>query len=342
MKRLFLAFWLGFVSAAAFGQVDLGNQLLPHNFTLKKTVPYGCLFAVPGAFEVPESGLAFDQTVTVLGSFQTSTPVRLRGWRVGCHEQDASVLLVNFDPLDGQTFIEIPPIVTLRLPGSSEEIPARLTRFNVPHLFDYYLNEPIREENGPDEGATLVVDTLLEDFSRQDYNSELILKLDWILNSAPFEFTIPAYDPVVDVPQFPAPPLHGRYSGQWIVEGLPRQGLVLQVGEIGDRNFLFVVMFTYLNGLPIWTAGNVDFEPGANEVVVNMQLLEGGEFFTEPPGSYAREDVIAQDLGTMTIRANSCNSISADVDFSSSGFGTAELQFERLIRIAGYDCDQTQ
>lgn len=342
MKRFLLVFWFCLMGSAATGQITLGNDGLPHNFTLKKTVPYGCLFAAPGALDVPETGLAFDQIVTVLGSFQTETPVRLRGWRVGCHEPNASVLLINFDILGDQTVLEIPPQVSLRHSEMPVGARGRLSRFNVPYLFDFFFTFPILDENSPDQGTTFVIDTRLDEFSNEDYDSEVILSLEWPLNNEVFEFTIPAYDPQVDLPQFTAPPLHGRYSGQWRVEGLPRQGLVLQVGETGDRNFLFVIMFTYLNGTPIWTVGNVDFEPGANEVVVDMQLLEGGEFFTQPLNSYSAEDVTGQSLGSMTIRANSCHSISADVDFQSSGFGTAALDFQRLIRIAGYDCDQTQ
>ncbi len=154
---------------------------------------------------------------------------------------------------------------------------------------------------------------------------------------------MPEFDPALDPPQFTNPPLHGRYTGQWIVEGLPRQGLVLQVGELPpDRNFLFLTMFTYLDGAPTWVVGNVDFPVGTASVTVNMWRLEGGEFFTEPLGSYAREDVIQERLGTMTISARHCNVIDAEIDFSESGFGVVSRRFERLIRIAGYDCDQTR
>jgi len=73
-----------------------------------------------------------------------------------------------------------------------------------------------------------------------------------------------------------------------------------------------------------------------------MWLLEGGEFFTLPLNSYAREDVIQTRLGTMTLRARHCNVLDAEIDFSASGFGAVTRRFERLIRIAGYDCDQTR
>lgn len=73
-----------------------------------------------------------------------------------------------------------------------------------------------------------------------------------------------------------------------------------------------------------------------------MWTLDGGEFFTAPLDSYAREDVIQEKLGTMTISARHCNVIDADIDFSESGLGVVSRRFERLIRIAGYDCDQTR
>ncbi|GAB4171707.1 MAG: hypothetical protein Kow0020_06520 [Wenzhouxiangellaceae bacterium] len=343
MKTLTAPLLLVALSTSAATQPLLSDAQLPHNFTLDKTVPYGCLAEVERFKGAPETGLAFDVPLfAVFLPFAIIHGVDLRGWRVGCHEPNRSVLLLNinvqYPPGQDVTWA---PVVGLRRADSEEVVPAKLTLFNEPFLYNPAIIHPFTDAGSPDTGATFVIDTSLADFSNEDYNSELRLVLDWPLNP-PVELPFPAYDPQLDAPQFPAPPLHGRYSGQWTVEGFPRQGLVLQIGEIGDRNFLFAIMFTYLEGAPTWVVGNADFEPGANAVTVEMQRLEGGELFTEPLNSYDAMDISGQTLGTMTFRANSCNSISADVDFSSSGFGTAELSFQRLIRIAGYDCDQTQ
>lgn len=339
MKRLLIA--AGALSGVAFAQPMPAGQQLPHNFTLQKTVPYGCLFEVERFQAPPETGLAFDISMfPVFLPFGFSTPVRLRGWRIGCHEPGRSVLMLNVDILNDALGTS-PPVVGLRKAGSEEITPAKLTLFNEPFLFDVSNFHPFTDSGSPDFGATYVIETSLADFSSESYNSELSLVLDWPLNG-PIELSFPAYDPVVDAPQFEAPPLHGRHSGQWTVDGLARQGLVLQIGESGDRNFLFAVMFTYLDGAPVWVVGNADFEPGASEVTLDMQLLDGGELFTESLNSYDEMDVSGEVLGAMTIRANSCNSVSANFDFARSGFGAASLDFKRLIRVAGYDCDQTQ
>lgn len=337
MTPLLFSILVGGISA----QPILDSDQLPHNFTLDKTIPFGCLSEIERFQGAPDTSLAFDVSMfPVLLPFSFLHRVDLRGWRIGCHEPNRSVLMFNVNIL-GDEETTFAPVVGLRRADSQEIVLAKLTLFNEPFLFDTLLFFPFSDSGTPELGATYVIETSLTEFSNDDYNSELFLVLDWPLNPL-LEIPIPAYDPQFDAPQFEAPPLHGRFSGQWRVEGLPRQGLVLQVGETGDRNFLFAAMFTYLDGAPVWVVGNADFQPGANEVLLNMQLLEGGELFTGPLDSYDETDVTVETLGTMTIRAQSCNAISADVDFAGSGYGVASLNFERLIRIAGYDCDQTQ
>ncbi|MDP0953429.1 hypothetical protein Q6283_29555, partial [Klebsiella pneumoniae] len=68
------------------------------------------------------------------------------------------------------------------------------------------------------------------------YNGHLTLEVEWGDGQA-LGIPIPSYDPILDLPQSPEPAIHGRYSGQWVASGLPRTGLVLQIGEIGpSRN----------------------------------------------------------------------------------------------------------
>lgn len=325
------------------GSAQVLNRDLPNSFAYQSVVPYGCLKVVPSVHSAPPGETFFDNQVVVADNGATGL-IRVRAWRIGCHEPNASAIMLNVDLRSGSTAIRYPE-VSLVTPDS-EVRPAGLFAFARTGFYDSRgaSLEPMTDQFLATlaEGFSFVVDTDSDSISKQQYNGALELRLRWP-SGQNFGIDVPAFDEVLDPPQFTNPPLHGRYTGQWIVEGLPRQGLVLQVGELPpDRNFLFLNMFTYLDGVPTWVVGNADFPVGAASVTVNMWTLEGGEFFTEPLNSYAREDVIQEKLGTMTISAQHCNVIHADIDFSESGFGVVTRRFERLIRIAGYDCDQTR
>ena len=325
------------------GSAQVLNRDLPNSFTYASVIPYGCLKVVPAVRSAPPAETFFDTQVLVADNGATGL-VRIRAWRIGCHEPNASAIILNFDLGSGSPAIRYPEVSLIT--ADAEMRPAGLFAFA---RTDFYNSrgaslEPMTDQllSTLAEGFSFVVDTDSGAISKQQYNGSLELRLRWP-SGLVVGIDVPDFDPALDPPQFTDPPLHGRYTGQWIVDGLPRQGLVLQVGELPpDRNFLFMTMFTYLDGVPTWVVGNADFPVGAASVTVNMWTLDGGEFFTEPLNSYAREDVIQEKLGTMTIRARHCNVIDADIDFSESGFGVVSRRFERLIRIAGYDCDQTR
>ncbi|HKL49797.1 MAG TPA: hypothetical protein VJ908_01410 [Wenzhouxiangellaceae bacterium] len=325
------------------GSAQVLNRDLPNSFTYASVIPYGCLKVVPAVRSAPPAETFFDTQVLVADNGATGL-VRIRAWRIGCHEPNASAIILNFDLGSGSPAIRYPEVSLIT--ADAEMRPAGLFAFA---RTDFYNSrgaslEPMTDQllSTLAEGFSFVVDTDSDAISKQQYNGSLELRLRWP-SGLVVGIDVPEFDPALDPPQFTDPPLHGRYTGQWIVDGLPRQGLVLQVGELPpDRNFLFMTMFTYLDGVPTWVVGNADFPVGAASVTVNMWTLDGGEFFTEPLNSYAREDVIQEKLGTMTIRARHCNVIDADIDFSESGFGVVSRRFERLIRIAGYDCDQTR
>ena len=317
---------------------------LPNNFSYSSVIPYGCLTVVPTVLDAPPEAPFVDERISVLDPAGSGV-VRIRAWRIGCHEPNASAIVLNFLLEAGSDAIPYPrvPLVT---PPDAERRLAGLFHFG---RTGYYLGEgaagtPMGDQGLPTaiEGITMIVDADEEAISKVDYNDELLVELDW--PSAQFlQLAIPAYDDNRDLPQFEAPIFNGRYTGQWIIQGLPRQGMALQVAELPpDRNFVFVTFYTYIDGVPVWVVGNADFAIGASIVEVDLWILNGGEFFTEHPGSYDREDVVQERLGTITLRPRHCNIIDSEIDFSDSGLGTVNRRFERLIRIAGYDCDQTR
>ncbi len=340
--RIFATIILLLSSASASTQnSELENY--PNSFTPATSVPFGCLFVPPRIEDLETAALDVDETVSVMvlpvGSL-TDEPadIRIRIGRVGCYDGSTSVVLINFDLLSGPSEFYAPAI-DLVSADSDSIAQAALTRFFRSNPRSAYSVGPISDPEGPGEGVTLSVDTELTDFSITEYNDAITMQLRWDPQSA-LDYEISAYDPAMQPSQFSAPPLHGRHSGQWIVEGQPRQGLVLQIGEIGDRNFLFAIFFTYLNGETYWTVGNADFSAGANEVVVDLLELQGGGFITEGPGAYGSEDVETEVLGQLLVRVRDCDSLTVEYDLSQAGLGVQSLIMQRLIDLAGYDCDQ--
>lgn len=339
-----------FLAAINFQSPSFGQSLdFPNNFTRPQTVPSGCLLYMP-SFDAPPPDVFYDETFSV-GGFFGDTTVRIQVWRIGCHEPGRSAIALNLQvpptPIAGVN----QPFAFLRPSGANDAASATLSLFSnqdVPSALlstGQFLSNEANIEFFP-SGVTYIVHGITS-ITPEQYNDQIDLILDFGLNLSgqQQQLAIPVFDyePALDPPQLEAPAFHGRYSGQWVVDGLPASGLLLQIGEVPgtERNFIFAIWFTYIDGVPVWVVGNRDFDIGSNEIAIDMSFIEGGEFFTQP-GSFTRDDIVVSPVGTMTVRANHCNEIEADIDFTSSGLGAENLTFNRLIRIAGYDCDQTQ
>lgn len=326
----------------------LTNLDFPYNFTQAQIVPSGCM-AIPPSLMSPPEDVEFDEVISVGSPTQQ---ISIRAWRFGCHEPGRSAIAVSFGVEFGSLTELLAPFVDIRSAGSEETIQGEFALFSDQSDLEYIfqtsslpsLNLATRFPFRPD--VTFIVHSISSPDAIEEYNGELELILDFgLADNAPAPITIPisAYQPGIHLPQSELPPFHGRYSGQWVVEGLPNTGLLLQFGEVPGttRNFVFAIWITYINGQPTWIVGNTDFEIGSNEIEIEMLSFEGGGFLTDV-GGFVEDDIDSTPLGTMTIRANHCNEIEADIDLSMGDLGTTNLTLSRLIRIAGYDCDQTQ
>ena len=311
------------------------------NFSSDGIVPLGCLPYAPSALEIPfEPQLLYEELLNYSDLFGSST-MWVRAWRVGCYEPDRSIIILNLDEQLGGGGLLYPEVV-IRLPDG-REVPAVIdliprSKLSA-NLFSNTLLSAQKEYNF-ENGLVFVINSFSETLSQEDYNGELELGLRFGSSEAT-TIPIPAFDTERD---FPAdqPSLHGRFSGQWIASGLPRSGLVLQIGEVPpDRNFVFAIWFTYEDGNPAWYAGNADISVGADSVEIPLQRFEGGNLATLP-GSYLASDVSGETVGQMLILPVHCNQINVNLDLSESGQGQVFLELSRLVRIAGYDCDQTQ
>jgi hypothetical protein len=330
------------------GDFSIGS--MPNYFTVPSAVPKGCFSVIPGRFAAPPANPLVDDQVTVEDLAGTPLDIRVRLWRLQCHSGNRSALLMNIELLDNDLAPLLPrPSPEIRSAVNAPYVPAFLSEFpagntgEVAPLGNIGIANRIVRINGDDveTGPTFVVDAFDFNVDPNAYNESISVRLTFG-SEDPLVYSIPAVSAFADDTQLPEPALHGRYSGQWVAEDLPRSGLVLQVGEAPpDRVFVFAIWFTYLDGAPFWVTGNGDIEAGANEITLDMVRLQGGDFLTNG-GSFSADDVTVDTVGTMTLRAVDCNSIEGSADFSPVGLGTTNLELDRLIRIAGYDCDQTQ
>ena len=74
------------------GSAQLLDRDLPNSFTYPSVIPYGCLKVVPSVRSAPPSGTFFDSQVLVADNGATGL-VRIRAWRIGCHEPNASAIV---------------------------------------------------------------------------------------------------------------------------------------------------------------------------------------------------------------------------------------------------------
>ncbi len=322
---------------------------LPNSLTARSKIPLGCLIYNPGAINIPHEARLFFDGIVLSDTRFGPTELRVRGWREGCHEPDRSMILFDFEQVDslaGEISPRFPTEVFLETsdgnrysarmlsgPSSNERNPGWEGTRELPNY---------RPERS---GFTFLIDSVDPDLTVDQYNGEIAVRFedieldfDWLY---PLIVDVPAHDSDLP-PRLATPALHGRYSGQWVSPDLPRSGLSLQVGETAqNRNYVFAIWFTYLDDEPIWVVGNTELLIGSNTVELEMLRLEGGGFVTNP-GTFDSSDIDTETIGTMTLRALHCNALEAEMDFTATGLGSQTLILDRLIRIAGYDCDQTQ
>ncbi|MDX1625123.1 MAG: hypothetical protein R3323_01305 [Wenzhouxiangellaceae bacterium] len=340
-RGLAAALLLGAAQAhAQYGEMNLLTEL-------GTPFPPGCLsIQVPEAPDSPDLLLVdSDLDVPSINSDVPDARVRLRVWRVACADDGFSVVIVRLRQLSGDPVL----VPTVWAEAGNVQRPDHSAQLlKVPAAGNVGASSNTVTLNGT--SWMLAVDPLAVDgstnFFPADYNGTFTLEFTWgdfsLVDPARFLFTIDQFEPALDPPQFDQPLLNGRYTGQWIAQGAPRQGLVLQVAELIDTNYVFAIFFTYLNDQPIWVVGNSQAQPQVpGPVAVPMFTLQGGAFIADPSQPPA-QDISSSDAGSISISVIDCNTIRVDYDFGPLGFGTGSIDMQRLIRIAGYDCNPWQ
>lgn len=160
--------------------------------------------------------------------------------------------------------------------------------------------------------------------------------------------------PVISVPAsvdlFPQPamalPLSGRLSGTWVIEGAADQGFVLSISDrvAWDRTdraarenpplVAFLAHYTFdAQGNPLWLTGVGEFAAGVNQVSLEMIKITSGQFRGAATGT-------REVIGSVTLRANSCDDVRFDYDYERLGLGSGTKRMQRLysLEVAGYEC----
>ena len=91
------------------GSAQVLNRDLPNSFTYPSVIQYGCLKVVPSVRSAPPAETFFDSQVLVADNGATGL-VRIRAWRIGCHEPNASAIMLNFDLGSGSPEIRYPEV----------------------------------------------------------------------------------------------------------------------------------------------------------------------------------------------------------------------------------------
>jgi len=345
MRHFVFVLLLVFVTrAAATGEINVLTDL-------NSPFPPGCI-----ALSLPDAPFSatnelWDEVVMApsVGSTFNDTEVRVQIWRVGCHDEGFSVVMVRLTQLSGQFAVLVPQVFaeagTVDFPMHQAQLLRHPAVGNVGATANDISLDGITYMLGVDP-LSLNGET---DFWPEDYNDQFTLELFWgdfAASAAQGElFDILPYEPSVDLTQFETPLLHGRMTGNYSFEGIPFTGLQLSVHErVDDTNFIFAAFYTYLNGQPFWVVGSTGGEaPGFPDVELTMLRLTGGEFFGLGPDAFTTDDVLIEDVGTIFIEPLDCNRILMGYDFSPMGLGTGVLEGRRgEFSIAGYSCNPWQ
>ncbi len=328
--------------AAASGEINVLTDLL-------SPFPPGCVAISLPTEPASEDNLLWNEVVPApgIGSASADAEVRVTIWRVGCHDEGFSVVMVRLQKLSGPRPVLVPQVFVeageVALPFHEGQL------ITLPAVGNIGAAGNVLTEAG--QTFMLAVDPVSIDeatrFLPEDYNGRFTLELFWggfAPGAAPVGelFPIFAYEPALDPPQFDTPLLHGRMTGAYVFDDKPSAGLFLNVGENitgNDDNFLFAAFFSYLDGAPFWTVGSPGpQDPGIGSVSFPMFAYSGGDLFTNP-ASYRQEDLAEVAVGSLGITAIDCNTLRLDYDFNGIGAGSGTLLARRLIRIAGYDCN---
>ena len=291
-----------------------------------------------------------------------SQTVNVRAFRVGCPEENRSVVMLEFtlpdDKDPASTYYGIPEVSaqydkgllrrsdSMRLsaepnhwgsiePAGDMQVfgaETRNTAEGYKRRWVFILDNRTPRLSAPDESY----------MSPADYNQAFTLN-----------FASTLHPVIIEVPSTASLfegswriPLSGRLSGNWVVEGASDQGFVIAISELvpdaaptsnelwDSPLVMFLSWYTYdVNGDLLWLTGAAQFAMGDTEVTIPIEDVSNGEFMGDKTAD-------RKAVGSVTITGNNCNDLTLQYNLSDIGLGSGTKHLERLFSLetAGYVC----
>jgi hypothetical protein len=282
--------------------------------------------------------------------------VNLAVYRVACAEPNRSIIWLEFsipEGVDPHTVYEIPNIMAELDHDPSHRVRVELVR--EPNIWGVgiapsYFVRPAQTFGNPEENTESDHDKrwifVIDGYQNaSQYNERFTLELEDSGSGTVYRIEIPAT--ASSLIANPRIPLNGRLSGNWVMEGIPDQGLLISISEQADdqsgaeapdpldfRLLMFLSWYTYdADGELLWLTGAAEFALGATEVAVPIELVTHGQFF----GSKTADREV---VGSVTITGNNCNDLGFQYDLEDIGLGSGTQNLQRLFSLetAGYVC----
>lgn len=344
--RTLIAVWLAITSCSIQAY---------ENFMENPAAPYpaGCATSPDSQTFIYGDNLervyAAELTLTDASDLTNELPVNVRVYRVGCAEQNRSVIWIEFEIPDflnpDETFYLTPEVQAF---VNGQNIPMRLTgepntwgSATEPDGFAHVIGGYQEFSNGAELTWIYVLDNVslystLSDpnvfMSPSEYNDGF--RLDLLTLNDVWSIQIPStFDTLNSNDRIP---LSGRLSGNWVVDGASDQGFVIAVSELtySVNPFVFLSWYTYDNdGKLLWLTGGAQFEVGDTRITIPIDLVTDGQFMG---AKKAHREVV----GSVIITANDCNDLSFHYELNDLNLGSGDKRLQRIFSLetAGYVC----
>lgn len=130
-------------------------------------------------------------------------------------------------------------------------------------------------------------------------------------------------------------PLEGSMSGQYHDPQRVGEGINVLISQVGERLVVFVTWFTYNDGAAMWLVGASDFNAGDDFVEMDLFRARGTGFGQ----MFDPDDVELIPWGDIRLSYPACGLLDASYTSIEPGFGSATIQLELLVGIAGSPCE---
>ncbi|WP_223787365.1 hypothetical protein [Marinicella meishanensis] len=125
------------------------------------------------------------------------------------------------------------------------------------------------------------------------------------------------------------PTMGDQANGPWVDLSRERQGLVITKGQRADGSaYLFVTIYTFRNGQPLWLAGSANIENNQQTITMAISEYRGIDLFEQ--GNTPEQ----QAFGSLTMGFTGCDAMLAVIDY---GDDTVALNLTRIDDVTFVD-----